>query len=219
MGIAQPVARPLLLRARHLAGSGGRAPVVVAAPPAAGAAALAAPLGTGGDAEHLFSYASLKSDRVPPVAPLPPPPASTNSWSVAAYLAKLALGERRMLWRVVLAFMFMVRCEKGAVRRLARGARMRGTRGARGGWRARGGGRAEQCGACGAPAHIHADLATACPCHRNPPGHQQVCRWALGGRSACANRPPCGQAAELGRGAHGLLCAVCACRRSRHWPA
>ena len=84
-----------------------QAPLRSARPPAhvaAAAAAAAAP-----PPEQLSSYATLRASSVPPVAPLPTPPDSTSAWSVATYLARLAVGEKQLLWRVGLAFVFMVR--------------------------------------------------------------------------------------------------------------
>lgn len=86
--------RPLLHQ-RHLA----RRVLVTAT---AGAAALSAP-----QADYQYSYASLKNSNAPPVPELPSPPKSTSPLAVAHYLARLAVGERQLLWRVVLAFVFM----------------------------------------------------------------------------------------------------------------
>jgi len=61
-----------------------------------------------GNLDYMYSYASLKAGGSPPVAPLPAPPSVASATAVAAYLAKLAVGERKMLWRVGLAFVFMV---------------------------------------------------------------------------------------------------------------
>ncbi|KAI8464686.1 MAG: ATP-binding cassette superfamily [Monoraphidium minutum] len=56
----------------------------------------------------LPSYASLRSSGAPAATPLPEPPNSAAPMAVAKYLAALALGEKKMLWRVGLAFVFMV---------------------------------------------------------------------------------------------------------------
>ncbi|GBF89046.1 metal ABC transporter permease [Raphidocelis subcapitata] len=58
--------------------------------------------------DYAASYAALRSGNAPPAAPLPPPPASASPRDVAGYLVRLALGERKMMWRVGLAFVFMV---------------------------------------------------------------------------------------------------------------
>jgi hypothetical protein len=99
---------PLLRPQRHRghARCGAAAPAPPRPRPAAAfaAAAAAAP-----SPDYTYNYSSARSiGSDPPVVPLPPPPDSAAPGVVAAYLARLALGERTMLWRVGLAFVFMV---------------------------------------------------------------------------------------------------------------
>lgn len=47
-------------------------------------------------------------ERYPAVAPLPPPPSSATLFRVLPYLAKLALSEKQLSWRLGVAFMCMV---------------------------------------------------------------------------------------------------------------
>jgi hypothetical protein len=86
-------------------------------PRAAAAAAAAAPAAANPGApdsfsqnqDYLYSFSSLKAaGSAPPVAELPPPPKTASTGAVASYLARLAVGERSLLWRVALAFVFMV---------------------------------------------------------------------------------------------------------------
>jgi hypothetical protein len=64
------------------------------------------------------TQAPYKVPPFPAVPPLPPPPDSAKMASVLNYLAKLALSERQLAWRLGVAFLCMV-LSKGA------GARVR----------------------------------------------------------------------------------------------
>ncbi len=69
--------------------------------PMASAASLSAPYVYPKDGNEALQ-------KFPAVAPLPPPPAGAKLGEVLPYLAKLAMGERTLLWRLAIAFVCMV---------------------------------------------------------------------------------------------------------------
>lgn len=60
------------------------------------------------DYTYSSSVSDAKSRPFPAVAPLPSPPRTADLGNVLPYLAKLAVGERQLLWRFGVALICMV---------------------------------------------------------------------------------------------------------------